>query len=148
MRHSCTWLTAIVTAVVFLAPPAGAQDKTKKADGSEMKIKLPKPAFKGTPKHVPPDGPASLFGNANPGQPKHTSYVVTNIDGDDGRHWALEDTTTYPDGEYVVRIKAWNIAKSNGVGNAPNLNEVILDVIVSIETDDQRQVRLLTVRNP
>ena len=54
MRHSCIWLTAIVIAVVFVAPPAGAQDKAKKADGTELKIKLPKPAFKGTPKHIPP----------------------------------------------------------------------------------------------
>ena len=54
MRHSCTWLTAIVTAVMFVAPPAGAQEKAKKADAAELKIKLPKPAFKGTPKHVPP----------------------------------------------------------------------------------------------
>ncbi|MCH7872401.1 MAG: hypothetical protein IID33_11940, partial [Planctomycetes bacterium] len=54
MRHSCIWLTAIVTAIVFVAPPAGAQEKAKKADAAELKIKLPKPAFKGTPKHVPP----------------------------------------------------------------------------------------------
>ena len=54
MRDSCTWMAAIVTAVVLVAPPAGAQDKDKQADAAELKIKLPKPAFKGTPKHVPP----------------------------------------------------------------------------------------------
>lgn len=100
------------------------------------------------PARVPPGGPASLFGNANPGQNKHSSYVVSNTDGDDTKHWELENTTTYPDGEYVVRIKAWNIKKSRGVGNALELNEAVLDVIVSIETDLGRQIRMLWVRNP
>ena len=52
MRHSCTWMATLVAVVALLAPPAGAQDKA--ADKVEMKVKLPKPAFKGTPKHVPP----------------------------------------------------------------------------------------------
>ncbi len=52
MRHSCTWMVALVTVVALIAPQAGAQDKA--VDKVEMKIKLPKPAFKGTPKHVPP----------------------------------------------------------------------------------------------
>ena len=52
MPHSLMWLTALVATVVSLVPPTGAQDKP--ADKVEMKVKLPKPAFKGTPKHVPP----------------------------------------------------------------------------------------------
>ncbi len=100
------------------------------------------------PTRVPPDGPASLFGNANPGQNKYTSYVVSNSNGNDSKHWELENIGIYPDGEYVVRIKAWNINRSGGIGNVPVLNDAILDVIVSIETDLGNQIRMLWVRNP
>ncbi len=99
------------------------------------------------PYYVPPtNGPASLYTDVN--KNKHTSFVVSNLSGDDTNHWELEDTGAFPDGEYIVRVRAWNIAKSNGEGNVPDLNEKIMDTKVLIETNVPKKLRYITIQKP
>jgi len=98
------------------------------------------------PTYVAPGGDTSLYGDVV--GDKYTAYTVSNTGGDDARKWALDDLNRYPDAEYVVTVRAWNIAKSNGIGTAPDLADSAFQRIVSIETDVPNQVRLLWIRNP
>ncbi len=95
----------------------------------------------------PLPGPADIsrFNLNASTQDKHTAYVATNTDGDDAAHWALEDTTRFPDGDYLVTITAWNIAASAGVGNAPRLGDRQVRLGVRVQTDGagaNRELRL------
>ena len=85
----------------------------------------------------------SLFNLNRSNEDKHTSYVATNVDGDDGGHWALEDTDTFPDGDYLLTVKARNIGHSNGIGNDPDLNEAVYYIGVRVETAAGARFRTL-----
>ncbi len=76
---------------------------------------------------------ASYYQNVT--EQKYTSFVVSNINGDDDKYWELDDKDTYPDGNYLLRIKAWNIKKAKGIGNEPDLSHKTKDTTLNILTD-------------
>lgn len=85
----------------------------------------------------------SSFNLTGENQTKHSAYVVTNTAGDDALHWELENIARYPDGDYLVTISAWNIARSQGIGLEPQLNRRDLQLGVRVNTTGtQRSLRL------
>jgi hypothetical protein len=93
---------------------------------------------------LPGGGDISLFSAVD--REKYTAYVVTNTNGDDTKHWELEDTTKFPDATYLLTIIARNIKKSNGVGVKPTLGERVIQYFVDVVTSKSKQERNITVR--
>lgn len=77
---------------------------------------------------------------------KRTAYAVTNTNGNDGAHWALHNPQTFPDGDYLLTVKAWNIGQANGIGAAPTLRDVQVQVVVGVLTNGN--LRRLSLSNP
>ncbi len=97
------------------------------------------------PRFVLPGGAnISLFNSVD--TEKYTAYVVTNTQGDNDKHWELEDTSKFPDGQYLLTITARNIAKSNGIGVKPTLGEFALKYSVDLSTIHAGKDRQITVR--
>jgi hypothetical protein len=93
---------------------------------------------------LPGGGDISLFAAVD--REKYTAYVVTNTDGDDGKHWELEDTSKFPDARYLLTITARNIKKSNGVGVKPALDKRVIQYFVDVVSPKGKQERRITVR--
>lgn len=88
----------------------------------------------------------SRFNLTQQNQNKYSAYVVSNTGGDDAKHWELEDVTTFPDGEYLLTVTAWNIGQSNGIGRAPTLRDREAQVVVEVTTQNRR--RTLRIKRP
>jgi hypothetical protein len=96
------------------------------------------------PKFVLPTGDISSFNSVD--TRKYTAYVVTNTQGDDAKHWELEDITKFPDGTYLLTVTARNIKKSHGIGVKPTLGEFALKYYVDVVTMHAGGDRKITVR--
>ncbi len=79
---------------------------------------------------------------------KRTVYRFTRSIGgviNKRNHFALEDVTKWSDGNYTLLIWVQNIAKSNGVGVAPAVNEVKYCYSFSVRTTGNKKTREITV---
>lgn len=77
---------------------------------------------------------------------KRTAYAVTNTNGNDGANWGLHQVAAFPDGEYLLTVKAWNIGQANGIGAAPTLRDAQVQTIVGVATNGN--FRRLSLSNP
>jgi hypothetical protein len=77
---------------------------------------------------------------------KRTAYAVTNTNGNDAGKWGLDQIAAFPDGDYLLTVKAWNIGQANGIGNAPTLRDSQLQKIVNVRTAGNN--RRLTLSAP
>lgn len=77
---------------------------------------------------------------------KRTAYAVTNTNGNEGANWGLHNVAAFPDGEYLLTVKAWNIGRGNGIGAAPTLLDAQRQTIVGVATSGN--FRRLSLSNP